>query len=90
MTETLRQLETSAIPIEAVPNIRVVWYKGRYWTLDNRRLWVFQRLKRPIKVILCHKDFVDNEFYTKLSSFTGLPQSCLRLACAGMTQGTGY
>lgn len=48
LTETLTQLENKEITVDDIPKIQVVW-SDKHWewyTLDNRRLWVFQELEK--------------------------------------------
>lgn len=48
LTETLAQLENKEITIDDIPNIQVVWSEKHWdwYTLNNRRLWVFQELEK--------------------------------------------
>lgn len=41
--ETLDQLLNGYCNVNDIPNISVVWTKGKYFTADNRRLWVFRK-----------------------------------------------
>ena len=44
--ETLDKLCDGKLRINHIPNIRVVLRDGKYFTADNRRLWVFRHLER--------------------------------------------
>ncbi|EDO46833.1 predicted protein [Nematostella vectensis] len=51
LTETLAQLVNGEILLEDIPKIEVVWYqeKWEWYTLNNRRLWVFKELEKTGK-----------------------------------------
>lgn len=51
LRETLQQLSNKEILIEDVPTIDVVWCKEKWqwYTLNNRRLWVFRELEKKGK-----------------------------------------
>lgn len=40
---TLDELLTKSISLEDIPNISAVNISGKFYTVDNRRLWVFQK-----------------------------------------------
>lgn len=42
LNDTIDGLRQGFIQIEDIPKIRVVFFKGCYWSLDNRRLLVFK------------------------------------------------
>ena len=42
LSDTISDLENNLIKVEDFPMIRVVLHKGCYWSLDNRRLYVFK------------------------------------------------
>ena len=44
--ETLDELCEGNITVRDIPKIRVVWKDGKYYTEDNRRLWVFKQLEK--------------------------------------------
>ena len=44
--ETLDELCEGNITIQDIPKIRVVLKDGKYYTEDNRRLWVFKQLQK--------------------------------------------
>ncbi|XP_031558443.1 uncharacterized protein LOC116294895 [Actinia tenebrosa] len=48
LKETLTQLQKGEILIDDIPFIDVIWYqeKWEWYTLNNRRLWVFQQLEK--------------------------------------------
>ncbi|CAC5381158.1 unnamed protein product [Mytilus coruscus] len=41
--ETLDELLTKSISLEDIPNITAVIKSGKFYTVDNRRLWVFRK-----------------------------------------------
>lgn len=45
MEDTLTQLKTGQIEVEAIPFITVIENDGRYYSLNNRRLFVFKALR---------------------------------------------
>ena len=51
LAETLTQLENGEILMGFIPDIEVVWYyeKNSWYTLNNRRLWVFKELEKEGK-----------------------------------------
>lgn len=42
---TLRMCEEDPCMIHLIPTMRVCMKNGKWYTLDNRRLWVFRRLE---------------------------------------------
>lgn len=46
LQETLQSLLRKGIPKRDVPMIRVVQRNGKWWSFDNRRLWVFKELEK--------------------------------------------
>lgn len=48
LTETLTQLQNHEITMDDIPRIHVVWNQEHWewYTLNNRRLWVFQELEK--------------------------------------------
>ena len=44
--QTLDMLCDGTISIYDIPTIRVAWINGKYFTADNRRLWVFREMER--------------------------------------------
>eukprot|EP01084_Bolivina_argentea_P233464 393215_1 len=46
---TLNQLQRQIINLESIPNIKVVFHNNRWYSLDNRRLWVFKQFGNDVK-----------------------------------------
>ncbi|VDI68602.1 Hypothetical predicted protein [Mytilus galloprovincialis] len=44
--ETLDDLAEGRINIGSIPNISVMKENGKWWTADNRRLWIFRHLEK--------------------------------------------
>ena len=42
--ETRDAISENRISVDSIPTIKVIKKSGKYWTLDNRRLWVFREL----------------------------------------------
>ena len=53
LMETVTQLQNGEILSEDIPLIEIVWYyeKSAWYTLDNRRLWVFKELEKLGEVV---------------------------------------
>lgn len=67
LTETLTQLQKGEILVDDIPFIEVIWYqeKWEWYTLNNRRLWVFQQLEKSgdCQLIKTHRiERVENIF----------------------------
>ncbi|XP_064604001.1 uncharacterized protein LOC135469310 [Liolophura sinensis] len=43
---TLDDLCTGRCTVSDIPTINVMWEHGKWWTADNRRLWVFRQYER--------------------------------------------
>lgn len=46
LEETLEEIKTGITAIESIPKIRVIYDGTRYYSLNNRRLWVFKELNK--------------------------------------------
>ncbi|XP_064604002.1 uncharacterized protein LOC135469311 [Liolophura sinensis] len=44
--QTLDDLCTGRCTVSDIPTINVMWEQGKWWTADNRRLWVFRQYER--------------------------------------------
>ena len=51
--DTLDELFNGEICVDDIPPIRVVQYYGEYYSLDNRRLWVFKQFGEDIYCERC-------------------------------------
>jgi len=68
--DTVELLRKGTLNPSDIPPIRVVFYKQSYWSLDNRRLFVFQEaLVKSITVTLIEQK--DKSFWRKLTSEDG-------------------
>lgn len=52
MEETLSELESGKVTIEQIPRIQVMYDGERYFSMNNRRLWVFKELAKKGKLKL--------------------------------------
>ncbi|KAI8621242.1 hypothetical protein BC830DRAFT_1095382 [Chytriomyces sp. MP71] len=46
LTDTLTQIQSGAISAADLPLIRVIFDGNRYYSMNNRRLWVLKELRR--------------------------------------------
>lgn len=67
LTDTLQQLQQGLLQAADLPPIRVVLKDGRYYSLDNRRLYLFHQLPAPceVPVLVCPQT---KEFFQKLTA----------------------
>ncbi|XP_053400810.1 uncharacterized protein LOC123558238 [Mercenaria mercenaria] len=65
--ETLDALCEGRCSVGSIPTISVVKHNNKWFTADNRRLWVFRNLERLGK---CDKIYVSEGFYIPPSKFT--------------------
>ncbi|XP_045170382.2 uncharacterized protein LOC123532856 [Mercenaria mercenaria] len=65
--ETLDALCEGRCSVNSIPTISVVKHNNKWFTADNRRLWVFRNLERLGK---CDKIYVSEGFYIPPSKFT--------------------
>ncbi|EFJ34295.1 hypothetical protein SELMODRAFT_438696 [Selaginella moellendorffii] len=56
----LAKLRDGSVGVEEVPPIRVFYHENAWYTLDNRRLWVFRELGKriPVEVVEASKEFL--------------------------------
>jgi hypothetical protein len=66
VADAIADLRSGKIQIESIPKIRVVFYKDCYWSLDNRRLFVFKEAQIPS--IKCYMVERDDQFARKLTT----------------------
>ncbi|GAQ79822.1 hypothetical protein KFL_000390110 [Klebsormidium nitens] len=61
LTEVLELLRGGVMKVADLPPIRVVRHEDKWWSLDNRRLWVLKQLGRPIsvQVVNDHKELFE-------------------------------
>jgi hypothetical protein len=90
LTDVLQQLQQGTLHPRDLPPIRVVQHADRYYSLDNRRLWLFHQLPRPcvVPVMLVDKT---KEFFQKLTNTAGARSPKLRstFAAAATAAGAG-
>ncbi|KAJ3350518.1 hypothetical protein HDU91_006239 [Kappamyces sp. JEL0680] len=46
LQETFDEIMDGRTPVEAIPKIRVIFDGSRYYSLNNRRLWLFKELQK--------------------------------------------
>ncbi|KAJ3062729.1 hypothetical protein HDU98_001402 [Podochytrium sp. JEL0797] len=46
LTDTLEQIQTGKLDVASLPLIRVIYDGEKYYSMNNRRLWVFKELKK--------------------------------------------
>ncbi|CAM6125854.1 unnamed protein product [Calypogeia fissa] len=64
LVDTLLQLRTGSLTVEDIQRIRVCKHDGQFYSLDNRRLWVFKQFGKPIPVQI---EEPSKEFFQKLT-----------------------
>jgi hypothetical protein len=82
VTETIARLRSGAIAAESFPRIRVFEQNGLLWTLDNRRLYVFQQAGLPIRTVPATAEEIASELPRKFTTINdglsiivrGIPQ----------------
>ena len=65
--ETLDQLLNGHCSVESIPNISVVERNGKWFTSDNRRLWVFRKAE---EIGFLKSIYVIETYYIKDAKFT--------------------
>eukprot|EP00477_Mikrocytos_mackini_P002552 GAHX01002887.1.p1 GENE.GAHX01002887.1~~GAHX01002887.1.p1 ORF type:complete len:345 (+),score=37.46 GAHX01002887.1:299-1333(+) len=65
--ETLDDILTGRINVNSIPSISVYNKNGKWFTADNRRLWVFQEAEKRGK---CSEIYVRETFYIVYNKFT--------------------
>lgn len=43
LEDTVHQLQTHQVRVQDIPALQVMYYHGRYFSIDNRRLWCFKK-----------------------------------------------
>lgn len=64
LTGAVQQLKDGKVKVTDFPPIRIVLHRDFWYTLDNRRLWVFREYGAQIPAIVVK---ADKEFFQKLS-----------------------
>jgi hypothetical protein len=59
-------LRSGSISPNSFPPIRVFWKDGKLWTLDNRRLYVFQQAEKKIKTVMATTEEIAREIPRKM------------------------
>ena len=65
--ETLDQLLNGHCNVESIPNISVVERNGKWFTSDNRRLWVFRKAE---EIGFLKSIYVNEAYYIRDNKFT--------------------
>ena len=71
LQSTIQGLRNGTISPDVFPPIRIVSHEGQLWTLDNRRLYVFQQAGLKIKTKIVFMKDVKNEFKDKFTTKNG-------------------
>lgn len=50
LSETLEEVLNGTTKVEAIPKIRVIFDGSRYYSMNNRRLWVYKELQKRGKL----------------------------------------
>ena len=61
---TLDECRDNSFKVALIPNIRVCQKNERWYTLDNRRLWVFKRLEEERRITDIEVDTVSSSLLT--------------------------
>jgi hypothetical protein len=85
LTDVLQQLQQGTLQPSNLPAIRVVQHEGRFYTLDNRRLWLFHQLPHPCYVAATVVDKT-KEFFQKFTNTTGRRSPQLRSSFAAVAE----
>lgn len=64
-------MRNGTISPDNFPPIRILEYQGQLWTLDNRRLYVFQQAGKKIKTEIVFMKDVRREFKEKFNPING-------------------
>jgi len=70
LIETLEQLRSASITVNDIPPIKVLEYEGKWWTIDNRRLWVFREYGQVIPVEKVNEEYKGHVFYKRKNTQT--------------------
>ena len=74
LTDTVRALRANPAYVNEIPTVRVAYYKGRYWALDNRRLIAFKQAQLSrvtFKKVSLENQSVLKEFLRKWNPIGG-------------------
>jgi hypothetical protein len=75
ITSTVADLKTGKITPDDLPTIKVVKYKGKWWSLDNRRLVAFKQAgvkEIPIQKVSLKDPAILREFQKKFNPIDGI------------------
>lgn len=65
--QTLDDILSGRCNVNSIPRISVVYRHGHWFTVDNRRLWVFQKAEergKCDKILVYETSFIDDEKFT--------------------------
>ena len=81
---TLNECRDNLLQVDSIPNIRVCPKNGRWYTLDNRRLWGFKRLEEEGRITDIEVDTVGSGLLTaeKFTTENGGVSIRIRSSCA--------
>ena len=81
---TLNECRYNSFKVALIPNIRVCQKNGRWYTLDNRRLWIFKRLEEEGRITDIEVDTVSSGLLTaeKFTTKNGGVSVRIRISCA--------
>lgn len=65
---TVEQLRDGELKVTDIPSIRVVFHQESWYSLDNRRLWVFKEFGEEIPVVI---EKAEKDLFQKLFSRVG-------------------
>lgn len=66
LKDTIESLKSGTLHVESIPRISVAFHQNSIWTLDNRRLYVFQKVQiEEIEVEVVNRS---NKFWRKLTN----------------------
>ena len=73
LEDTIRGLRSGSISPDNFPAIRILEHNGQLWSLDNRRLYVFQQagIKIKTEVVFMKNEGIRKEFYRKFNPING-------------------
>jgi len=71
LTQMMCELMSDQKTLMQIPRITVVRHEGRWFSVDNRRLWVFNQVFPGSKSIPVYHGMQDNRFWNKFTTING-------------------
>ena len=71
LTQMMGELMSDQKTLMQIPRITVVRHEGRWFSVDNRRLWVFNQVFPGSKSIPVYHGMQDNRFWNKFTTING-------------------